>query len=269
MRVDGRSLAVTMRTPGRRLRPGRGIPRQRGRDLADPRARHHALLRGRGRRRRQPLQRPRPQPRRATWRPRATSVARAFFTTSSCGLCGKASIDAVRTRSRFDVARRRACGVATDAPGLAARSTARGPDGVRHDRWACTRRPSSTRDRRAARAARGRGSPQRGRQGRGLGPARRALAPARVRSCWCRAARPSNSSRRRSWRASRCSARCRRRRRSPSTSPSDSGLTLVGFLRDPSMVVYAGAQRVVDATSSVTTSARRTQCRSRGRPRGG
>jgi FdhD protein len=31
------------------------------------------------------------------------SVARAFFTTSSCGLCGKASIDAVRTRSTFDV----------------------------------------------------------------------------------------------------------------------------------------------------------------------
>lgn len=31
------------------------------------------------------------------------SVARAFFTTSSCGLCGKASIDAVRTRSSFDV----------------------------------------------------------------------------------------------------------------------------------------------------------------------
>ncbi|HVB70052.1 MAG TPA: formate dehydrogenase accessory sulfurtransferase FdhD [Acidimicrobiales bacterium] len=32
------------------------------------------------------------------------SVARAFFTTSSCGLCGKASIDAVRTRSAFTVA---------------------------------------------------------------------------------------------------------------------------------------------------------------------
>jgi len=31
------------------------------------------------------------------------SVARAFFTTSSCGLCGKASIDAVRTRSSFEV----------------------------------------------------------------------------------------------------------------------------------------------------------------------
>jgi len=31
------------------------------------------------------------------------NVARAFFTTSSCGLCGKASIDAVRTYSRYEV----------------------------------------------------------------------------------------------------------------------------------------------------------------------
>jgi FdhD protein len=32
------------------------------------------------------------------------SLARAFYTTSSCGLCGKASIDGVRTRTRHPVA---------------------------------------------------------------------------------------------------------------------------------------------------------------------
>jgi FdhD protein len=35
--------------------------------------------------------------------PPDAGVARAFFTASSCGLCGKASIDAVRTRSAFSV----------------------------------------------------------------------------------------------------------------------------------------------------------------------
>jgi FdhD protein len=32
------------------------------------------------------------------------SVERAFYTTSSCGLCGKASLDAVRTTARWSVA---------------------------------------------------------------------------------------------------------------------------------------------------------------------
>ncbi len=31
------------------------------------------------------------------------SIERAFYTTSSCGLCGKASLDAVRTSTRFSV----------------------------------------------------------------------------------------------------------------------------------------------------------------------
>ena len=40
--------------------------------------------------------------------PLPTSAARQFYTTSSCGICGKASIDAITTTSRYAVAQDRA-----------------------------------------------------------------------------------------------------------------------------------------------------------------
>jgi FdhD protein len=55
--------------------------------------------------------------------PPVTDPSRNFYTTSSCGVCGKASIDAVRTRSRFDVA--------TDPLTVPARMLAELPDKLR------------------------------------------------------------------------------------------------------------------------------------------
>ena len=68
---------------------------------------------------------------------------RAFYMTSSCGLCGKASIEAVRTKSAYDVARGSAARLARAAarhcpPCSGPRSgSSRAPAG-------CTPRPSST-----------------------------------------------------------------------------------------------------------------------------
>ncbi|HEX3459345.1 MAG TPA: formate dehydrogenase accessory sulfurtransferase FdhD [Acidimicrobiales bacterium] len=102
LRVGGQSLAVTMRTPGADFDLAAGFLVSEG-----VITRRHELARmtyctgsdveegnrynlldvtlGRG------------------VAPPDAGVARAFFTTSSCGLCGKASIDAVRTRSAFSV----------------------------------------------------------------------------------------------------------------------------------------------------------------------
>ncbi|GGQ45303.1 formate dehydrogenase accessory sulfurtransferase FdhD [Couchioplanes azureus] len=55
--------------------------------------------------------------------PPATDPSRGFYTSSSCGVCGKASIDAVRTRSRFDVS--------ADEVSVAARTLAELPGKLR------------------------------------------------------------------------------------------------------------------------------------------
>jgi len=55
--------------------------------------------------------------------PPVTDPSRNFYTTSSCGVCGKASIDAVRTKSPYDVA--------GDALAVPARTLAELPDRLR------------------------------------------------------------------------------------------------------------------------------------------
>ena len=103
IRVGGRSLAVTMRTPGHDVELAAGFLVSEGvvSSAADFAAARYCagatdegvntynvldVTLGRGV--------PAPDP----------SLTRSFTTTSSCGLCGKASIDAVRTHSHWTVA---------------------------------------------------------------------------------------------------------------------------------------------------------------------
>jgi FdhD protein len=102
LRVGGRSLAVTMRTPGADFdlaagflvsegvitRPGELAAMRYCAGTGDDGINRYNLL---------------DLTLAEGVAPPDSSVARAFFTTSSCGLCGKASIDAVRTRSDFEV----------------------------------------------------------------------------------------------------------------------------------------------------------------------
>jgi len=102
IRIDGRSFAVTMRTPGADFDLGAGFLVSEGvithaDELVDVRYCDDLGAVGAARDNIVDLTL------RNDVAPPDESVARAFFTTSSCGLCGKASIDAVRTRSAFEV----------------------------------------------------------------------------------------------------------------------------------------------------------------------
>ena len=102
IRVRGRSLAVTMRTPGDDFDLAAGFMVSEGvisRTEQLTTMRYCAGAGSDGVNRYNVLDltlAPDVQP-------PGDDVARAFLTTSACGLCGKASIDAVRTRSTFDV----------------------------------------------------------------------------------------------------------------------------------------------------------------------
>ena len=83
IRVDGRPIAVTMRTPGDDLDLAIGFLVTEGADVASATACADNVVD-------------------VTVRA-MPDLQRNFYTSSSCGLCGKASIDAVRTASRYDV----------------------------------------------------------------------------------------------------------------------------------------------------------------------
>ena len=100
IRVGGRALAVTMRTPGHDVELAHGFLLTEGvigssEDIAT--ARYCDSLDDRGRNTYNVLDLalapgvPPPD----------DSVERRFYTTSSCGVCGKASLDAIRTKTRF------------------------------------------------------------------------------------------------------------------------------------------------------------------------
>jgi FdhD protein len=103
IRIGGRPLAVTMRTPGHDVDlalgfcVGEGIV-QRGDQVQT--ARYCAGATADGVNTYNVLD--------LALAPGVTppdpSLARAFYTTSSCGICGKASLDAVRTRTAYPVA---------------------------------------------------------------------------------------------------------------------------------------------------------------------
>lgn len=102
MRVNGRQLAVTMRTPGNDIDLVAGFLVSEG---VVTRGEHFAMARycagatDEGVNTYNVLD--------VTLAPGVAapdpSVERSFLTTSSCGLCGKASIDAVRTKSAWDI----------------------------------------------------------------------------------------------------------------------------------------------------------------------
>ncbi len=100
IRVDGRSLAVTMRTPGHDVELAHGFLLTEGAitgaaDVAT--ARYCDSLDDAGRNTYNVLD----VALAPGVAPPDDSVERRFYTTSSCGVCGKASLDAVRTRTVF------------------------------------------------------------------------------------------------------------------------------------------------------------------------
>ena len=138
LRVDARPLAVTMRTPGHDVELAHGFLLTEGVITAADElaaARYCDSVDDTGANTYNVLD--------VTLAPGvappAAGVERNFYTTSSCGVCGKASLDAVRLRTRFPPA---GDSVRIDAETLYGLpdSAAQRPAAVRLDRWPARRR---------------------------------------------------------------------------------------------------------------------------------
>ena len=138
---------------------------------------------------------------------------RRFYTTSSCGVCGKGALEQVAVHAR--AARR-------GAAGGSRRSSPSCPSGLDQPGFERTGGLHATglftAGGRARRVARGRRPPQRDGQGHRLGADRGSHPAQRVSCSACPAACPSSSSRRPRSPARRSSSASARRRRWPSSS---------------------------------------------------
>ena len=173
--------------------------------------------------------------------PPDVGMERNFYTTSSCGVCGKASLDAVRLKTRFSPA--------ADPLTIASATLSTLPDSLR----SAQKLFDSTGGLHAAglfdatgRAAGGPGGrrpAQRGGQGAGLGAAGRPVpATGTVLMVSGRASFELVQ------KAVMAGVPVLAAVSAPSSLAVelavDAGLTLVGFLRGPTMNVYAGTQRI-------------------------
>jgi len=104
IRVGGRSYAVTMRTPGHDVELATGFLVSEGVVTDGAQVAGARYCAGAGAAPGENTYNVLDVALAAGVRPPDPALAREFFTSSACGLCGKASIDAVFTRSAFDVA---------------------------------------------------------------------------------------------------------------------------------------------------------------------
>ena len=163
--------------------------------------------------------------------------------SSACGVCGSATIDAVRTSSRYAVGEDPVV-VRAEVAGRAARRPSGPPAGVRPHRRGARRGPGDAR--RASCSSCGRTSA-------GTTPSTRSWAPPpAVASCpspeRCSSSAPgraSRSCRRRASPASRWSSRWARASSLAVELATQSGITLVAFARPPHLSVYSRPDRLL------------------------